>query len=96
MKTFIRAALGPVGFAFGTNYRRAREVGAAQYRKQHVSERARVMQVLTFVLLGAALAACDVQEGPPLYNNPPPAPAAAVQRGLGQAHTDCPSGYSMC
>ena len=93
MKTFILAALGPAGFAFRTGYRRARRAGATHYSKQHVPERARVMQV---ILLGAALAACDVQEGPSLYNNPPPAPSTDVQRGLSQAHADCPSGYSIC
>jgi hypothetical protein len=37
-----------------------------------------------------------VQEGPPLYSNPPPAPLADVQTGLGQPHTDCPSGHTIC
>ena len=96
MKTFIPGTLGLAGFAFGTGYRRAPRASVTRNGKQHLTERARAMQGRTFFLLGAALAACDVQEGPPLYSNPPPAPLADVQTGLGQPHTDCPSGHTIC
>jgi hypothetical protein len=52
------------------------------------------MRSLLILVLAAGIAACDIQQGPPLYNNPPPAPAADIQGG--QPHTDCPSGYTFC
>jgi hypothetical protein len=52
------------------------------------------MRLLTLFLLAAALAACDVEQGPPLYNNPAPIPETDIPTG--QPHTDCPGGYTFC
>lgn len=52
------------------------------------------MRFLTLLLLAAGIAACDIQQGPPLYDNPPPTVAPGMHSG--QPHTDCPSGYTFC
>ena len=52
------------------------------------------MRFIAVLLLAVGIAACDVEQGPPLYNNPPPAPARDIQGG--HPHTDCPSGYTFC
>jgi hypothetical protein len=56
--------------------------------------RVRAMRLLVLLALATGIAACDIQQGPPLYNNPPPTPAAGIHGG--QPHTDCPSGYTFC
>lgn len=52
------------------------------------------MRVLSLMFLALLLGACDIEEGPPIYNNPPP----DLQSDLpsGQSHVDCPSGFTFC
>ena len=52
------------------------------------------MRFLAHLLLAAGITDCDVEQGAPLYNNPPPGWDRAIQDG--QRHTDCPSGYTFC
>jgi hypothetical protein len=52
------------------------------------------MRILALLLLATGIAACDIQQGPSLYNNPPPGRDRTIPGG--QPHTSCPGGYTFC
>jgi hypothetical protein len=49
--------------------------------------------MVVLVLFVLSVAACDVHQGSPIYNNPPPGPSNLP---TGQSHTSCPGGYTFC
>jgi hypothetical protein len=53
-----------------------------------------MMRSLCFIAVAVPLAACDIEQGPPIYNNPPPSRIPDLPSG--QPHTKCFWGEIIC